>query len=68
MIWCAYMADSLRVYSGLPGMPRGPSGLSLSAGLAVAAAVAAAMAGSVLLRRRPLPVRPAALRAGRSTP
>ena len=54
-LWCAYTADSLRVYSGLPGMPREPSGLSLSASLAVAAAVAAAVAGSVLLRRRPLP-------------
>src|SRR5690349_13907669 len=54
-LWCAYTADSLRVYSGLPGMPREPSGLSLSASLAMAAAVAAAVAGSVLLRRRPLP-------------
>ena len=54
MIWCAYTADSLRVYSGVPGMPREPSGLSLSASLAVAAAVAAAVTGSVLLRRRPL--------------
>jgi len=55
VIWCAYTADSLRVYSGIPGMPREPSGLSLPASLAVAAAVAAAVAGSVLLRRRPLP-------------
>lgn len=55
VIWCAYTADSLRVYSGLPGMPREQSGLSLSASLAVAAAVAAAVTGSVLLRRRPLP-------------
>src|SRR5690349_14012866 len=55
VIWCAYPADSLRVYSGIPGMPREPSGLSLPASLAVAAAVAAAVAGSVLLRRRPLP-------------
>src|SRR5690349_14382680 len=57
VIWCAYTADSLRAYSGLPGMPREPSGLGLSASLAVAVAVAAAaaVAGSVLLRRRPLP-------------
>ena len=46
MIWCAYTADSLRVYSGIPGMPREPSGLGLSASLAVAAS-AAAVAGSV---------------------
>lgn len=55
VIWCAYTADSLRVYSGLPGMPRAPAGLSLSGSLAVAAAVAAAVTGSVLLRRRPRP-------------
>src|SRR5437016_5883685 len=36
-IWCAYTADSLRVYSGLPGLPREPSGLTLSASLVLAA-------------------------------
>src|SRR5512142_506960 len=54
-IWCAYTADSLRVYSGLPDMPREPSGLAPSAGLVLAAATGAAIAGSVLLRRRPRP-------------
>src|SRR2546423_8771975 len=55
VIWCAYTAGSLRVYSGLPGLPREPSGLKLSTGLVLAAAIVAAVAGSVLLRRRPLP-------------
>jgi len=54
LIWCAYLADSLRAYSGIPGMPREPSGLKPVTGLVLAAATAAALAGSVLLRRRPL--------------
>ncbi len=55
VIWCAYTADSLRAYSGLPGMPREPSGLKLSTALVLAAATTAAVAGSIVLRRHPLP-------------
>jgi signal transduction histidine kinase len=52
--WCAYTADSVRMYSGLPFMPRARTGLSASAVLVLALATAAAIAGSVVLRRRPL--------------
>jgi signal transduction histidine kinase len=55
VIWCAYTVDSVRMYSGLPIMPRAPHGLKPSTALVLALATAAAIAGSVLLRRRALP-------------
>jgi signal transduction histidine kinase len=55
VIWCAYTADSVRMYSGLPGMPRASHGLKPATGLVLALATAAAIAGCFLLRRRALP-------------
>ena len=54
VIWCACTAWSLREFSGIPGMPHVPFGLRPSTGLVLVPATAAAVAGSVLLRRRPL--------------
>jgi signal transduction histidine kinase len=55
VIWCAYTAYSLRVFSGIPGVAHVPWELSPSAWLSLSLATAAAIAGSALLRRRPLP-------------
>jgi hypothetical protein len=54
VIWCACTAWSLREFSGIPGMPHVPFGLRPSTGLVMVLATAAAVAGSALLRRRPL--------------
>jgi signal transduction histidine kinase len=54
VIWCACTAWSLREFSGIPGMPHVPFGLRPSTGLVMVLATATAVAGSALLRRRPL--------------
>ena len=54
VIWCASTAWSLRMYSGVPGMPHVPTQPRPSAWLVLTLATAAAIAGSALLGRRPL--------------
>lgn len=54
VIWCASTAWSLREFSGIPGMPHVPFGLKPSTGLVMVLATATAVAGSAVLRRRPL--------------
>jgi signal transduction histidine kinase len=54
VIWCACTAWSLREFSGIPGMPHVPFGLRPSTALVMDLATATAVAGSALLRRRPL--------------
>jgi hypothetical protein len=55
VIWCGSTAVSVRMFFGIPGMPHVPWQLSPSVWLVLALATAAAIAGSALLRRRPLP-------------
>ena len=55
VIWCGSAAVSVRMFFGIPGMPHVPWQLSPSVWLVLALATAAAIAGSALLRRRPLP-------------
>lgn len=54
VIWCAATAWSLREFSGIPGMPHVPFGLRPTTGLVIVLATATAVAGSAVLRRRPL--------------
>jgi signal transduction histidine kinase len=54
VLWCASTAISVRGYFGIPGMPAGLPPLPYWAWPLLATATAAALAGCVLLRRRPL--------------
>lgn len=54
MIWCTSTAYSVRMFSGIPGMPHVPWQLRLSAWLFLALATVSAIAGCVLLHRHPL--------------
>lgn len=55
MFWCAATAVTLRGYFGIPGMPTGLPPLHRWSWPMLALAISAAVAGSVQLRRRPLP-------------
>src|SRR5581483_7948764 len=56
VIWCCYTVYSVRMFLGIPGMPYVPGQqFKPPAWLLLAAATTAAMAGSALLRRWPLP-------------
>jgi signal transduction histidine kinase len=55
VIWCASTVWSVRAFLGLPAMPHVPWSLKPAVWLLLAVATALAVAGSALLRRRPLP-------------
>lgn len=55
VIWCAYTAYSVRMFSGVPGTPHVPWTPGAAFWLVVILATAAAIAGGALLRRCPLP-------------
>ncbi|MBV9380524.1 MAG: sensor histidine kinase [Streptosporangiaceae bacterium] len=56
VIWCCYTVYSIRMFLGIPGMPYVPGQrFTPPAWLLLAAATTAAIAGSALLRRWPLP-------------
>jgi signal transduction histidine kinase len=55
VIWCASVAYSLRVHLGIPGWANVPGGVRPAVWLMLALAAMVAVAGSALLRRRPLP-------------